>query len=128
MHITSRIFTVASAAVFFVLAACEQQPETIEGGPADPQAKELAKAKPVELPPSIVSSKPYRCKDNRLVYVDLMSDQKTAYLRTEKNGTPTTLTAPEAGKPYTADGYSLTGDSNKITLSAPGKGSQACVA
>ena len=107
-----------------MLAACEQEPETIV--PPDPQAEDLAKAKPVELPPSIASSHAYRCKDNSLVFVDFMSDQKTAYLRTERGGTPTTLTAPEAGQPYTAEGYSLTGGGEQIRLTRPGTGAQDC--
>lgn len=121
-----RFLSAASAAALLSLAACQPEPETINAGADDPQAAELAKAKPVELPPSIASSAAYRCKDNSLVYVDLMSDQKTANLRTEKDGPPTTLRAPEAGQPYTAEGYSLTGDAKQITLTAPGKGTQAC--
>lgn len=126
MHNMSRILYAASAAGLLCLAACEQEPETITAGPPDPQAAELAKAKPVALPPSIASSGAYRCKDNSLIYVDLMSDKKTAYLRSEKGGTPTILTAVEAGQPYTAEGYSLTGDAKQVTLTAPGKGTQAC--
>lgn len=126
MQNMSRILHTATAAALLSVAACEQEPETIDSGPADPQAAELAKAKPVELPPSIASSAAYRCKDNSLIYVDLMSDRKTAYLRSERGGTPTILTAPEAGQPYTAEGYSLTGDAKQVTLTAPGKGTQTC--
>lgn len=125
MQTLSRVLCAVSASALLCLAACEQEPETING-PPDPQAAELAKAKPVALPPSIASSGAYRCKDNSLIYVDLMSDRMTAYLRSEKGGTPTILTAVEAGQPYVAEGYSLTGDAKEVTITAPGKGTQAC--
>jgi len=83
---------------------------------------------PLVLPPSIVASKTYRCKDNSLAYVDYLNDGKTATVRDAPDATPTALTMAEAGKPYTAEGYSLTGtatDAN-VTLTRPGKGSQAC--
>ncbi len=117
----------AMSAAILTLAACGD-PETITADDNDPQAAELAKATPKQLPPSIVSSRAYRCKDNSLVYVDFMSDQKTAVFRATKNGSPTLLTAPEAGQAYVAEGYSLTGAGDQINLSRPGKGSQACKA
>ena len=52
---------------------------------------------------------------------------KQAVVKTAKDGTPTTLKAPNAGEPYVADGgWKLTGGPNTITLEAPGKGSQSC--
>ena len=83
---------------------------------------------PLVLPPSIVASKAYRCKDNSLAYVDYLSDGKTATVRDTRDGTPTALTMAEADKPYTAEGYSLTGSatSSSVTLTRPGKGSQSC--
>lgn len=128
MHPLYRIIAAASAAALLTLGACNQGPETITADPDDPQAAELAKAKPVQLPPSIASSHAYRCKDNSLVYVDFMSDQKTVHFRTNKEGTPVVLTSAEAGGPYTAEGYSLSGGAGRITLTAPGKGTQACTA
>jgi hypothetical protein len=45
------------------------------------------------------------------VFVDFMSDDKTAMVKTEKEGTATALQMAEPGKPYTAaGGYSLTGN------------------
>jgi hypothetical protein len=83
---------------------------------------------PLVLPPSIVASKTYRCKDNSLAYVDYLSDGKTATVRDKADATPTALTMAEAGKPFTAEGYSLTGSatSSSVTLTRPGKGSQSC--
>jgi len=83
---------------------------------------------PLVLPPSIVASKAYRCKDNSLAYVDYLSDGKTATVRDKPEATPTALTMAEPDKPYTAEGYSLTGTatSANVTLTRPGKGSQSC--
>ena len=92
---------------------------------------QLANAAPVELPPSIAASKIYRCKDNSIVYVDWLSDNKSANLRTEKNGTPTQLKAEEGAQALTAEGgYSLTGSAAaaSISLTRPGTGSQSCKA
>jgi hypothetical protein len=84
---------------------------------------------PIALPPSIVASKIYRCADNKVVYVDYLSDGKSANIRTEQGGTPTQVTAPEPGKPLTAaGGYSLTGGatSSTATIAVPGHASQTC--
>lgn len=106
------------------LAGCNQSDANINAD--DAQAN--ATAAPLELPPSIASSHAYRCKDNSLVYIDLMSDQKSAIFRAERNGPATPLMAPEAGQPYVAEGYELTatvGDKT-INLTRPGKGAQVC--
>jgi hypothetical protein len=122
-----RVFAAASVAAFLPLAACNQEPEVINAGPPDTQAKDLAAAAPVELPPSIVASRTYRCKDNSLVYIDFMSNMKANY-RTTKGGDPVPLIAPAEGQPYVADGYSISSNSTTINLTAPGKGSQSCKA
>lgn len=84
---------------------------------------------PVALPPSIVASKIYRCADNKVLYVDYLSDNKSANIRTDKDGTPTQVTAPDAGKEMTAaGGYSLTGtaDAKTAKIAIPGHPSQTC--
>ena len=116
----------APVAAFALLAACE--PTTVTGGgDNDPTANEIAAAPPIKLPPAMLASKTYRCKDNSIVYVDFFNDNMTANLRTVKNGAPTALTAPEAGKPYEGGGYTVTGTATgkSITLAGP-KGSQSC--
>ncbi|WOK35688.1 hypothetical protein [Sphingomonas sp. C3-2] len=119
----------AAGSALLALSACNTEPETIvAGGPRDDMAEELANAAPVELPPSVKESKTYRCKDNSLVFVDFLSDDKSANIRLEKNGTPTQVKAPEAGQPMVAEGYSLSGSGASVTLELPGKGSQACKA
>jgi hypothetical protein len=83
------------------------------------------------LPPSIVSSKIYRCADNQIVYVDWMSDNKSAHIRTDKGGTPTSVTAAEAGKPMAGPaGYSLEGSTGAASakIGVPGHPAQTCKA
>lgn len=119
-----------AAAGLSLLSACNKndEPEVV-GGPADPMAAQLANAGEVELPPSVKESLQYRCKDNSLLFVDFMSDDKTALLRTEKGGAPTKLTAAEPGKPFTAEGgYEVTGSGKQITANVAGKGALSCKA
>ena len=114
---TTLAFALTAAAA---LAGCNKGDQTNA-------AADAANAAPIELPPAIVASKIYRCKDNSVTYIDWLSDNKSANIRTEQNGTPVHVAAPEAGQPMVADGYSLTGTpTGAITLSRPGKGSQSC--
>ena len=122
-----KVLAAASIAAILSLAACNNEPETISANGYDPQAEDLAKAAPVELPPSIQTSRTYRCKDNSLFYADFYTNN-TAQVRIERTSAPTTLTAAEAGKPYTADGYSLSGNGESVSYTAPGKGTQNCKA
>lgn len=125
-HITC-IAAAASIAALLSLSACNEGNTITANEVQDPQAKELAKAPPVELPPSIVASRTYRCKDNSLLYAEFLSND-TVRVRNEKDGTPTVLTAEEGNPPYTAEGYSLSANATEVTYSAPGKGSQSCKA
>lgn len=114
----------------FLLAACDTQPTTIVagGGPNDPTANQIAAAPPVKLPPAMLASKSYRCKDNSLIYVDWFTDNLTGSLRLkDKSGTPINLTAPSAGAAYAGGGYELTGtaQAKAITLKKSGA-RQAC--
>jgi hypothetical protein len=120
------IFLLPAAALLALFACGEPEPEIINTNP-DPMAAELANRPPVELPPAIRSDKSYRCKDNSLVYVTFFQGNKQVNVRTEQDGTATTLRAPEAGQPYTAEGgWSLNGDDGGFTLEAPGKPSRTC--
>ena len=83
---TPLILTLAAAAA---LAGCNKDDHTIVAGPKqDPNPTNIAD---VQLPPSITASKIYRCKDNSVIYVDWLSDNKSANVRTEKNGAPTSV-------------------------------------
>ena len=114
------------------LAGCGKQDHTIvAGGPEPDDSANVAANGPVALPPSIVSSKIYRCADNKIVYVDWLSDNKSANIRTEKGGSPTSVAAPEAGKPMTGPaGYSIEGSTGAASakIGVPGHPAQTCKA
>jgi hypothetical protein len=119
---------IASLSLSALLAACGQ-PETITAGkPSDPDAAQVAAAAPVKLPPALLASKTYRCKDNSLAYVDFFNDGTSANIRSEKGGTPTALTAPAKGEAYAGGGYTVSGtaEAKTISITRPGKGAQDC--
>jgi hypothetical protein len=113
-----------------LLASCNTEPTTVTATENDPQAAEVAAAPPVKLPPAMLASKSYRCKDNTLVYVDWFNDSMTANVRTEKGGTPTALSAPAAGQPYVGGGYTVSGtaDAKTASITKPGGSAQTCEA
>jgi hypothetical protein len=126
---TPLILSLVAAAA---LAGCNKENHTIVAGgePAGDDLNAAANAD-VQLPPSIVASKIYRCADNAIVYVDYLSDNKSANIRTDKAGSPTQVTAAEAGKPMSAaGGYSLEGSatSGSAKIGIPGHPSQSCKA
>ena len=115
------------------LAACQQE-TIVAGEQPDPMKDELAKAAPVELPPAIAASKTYRCKDNSLVQIDWLADNKGAYVH-GADRTQTHVKPAEAveGQPASTDltaegGYVLKGSAtaSTVNLTLPGKGAQAC--
>jgi hypothetical protein len=120
------ILTLVAAAA---LAGCSKENHTIVAGPDGGQTNVAAGGR-VELPPSIAASKTYRCSDNKLVYVDWLSDNKTANVRTEENGTPTQVKAAEPGQPMTAPGFEITGSATapSVKIAVPGHASQSCKA
>jgi len=120
--------TLIAAASLTALSACGQSEPEVVGGPADPMAEKLANAGAVELPPAVKNSRTYRCKDNSLIFVDYLADDKTANIRTDKTGAPTKLVAAEVGKPFTADGFEVDGNGTAITATVPGKAAQSCKA
>ena len=81
------------------LAGCDR-PAHIPNASEQAAAEEAAAANAaanVVLPPSIVASKIYRCKDNSVVYIDWLSDNKTANIKSEQGGAATALTAATEG-------------------------------
>ena len=126
MHRT--LTAVAALAALLPLAACDKgEPEVVTSVAPDPNADQINASGPVTLPPSIKASVSFRCKDNSLVYVDFFDGETQANLRTEKGGTVTALKAESAGKPYTGDGYTVTGNPKKIDLAGPA-GTKSCSA
>jgi hypothetical protein len=78
-----------------------------------------------------VATRTYRCADNKLVYVEWLSDNKTANVRIEQGGIPTQVTAAEPGKPMTGPaGYSVSGtaSASSATIAVPGHSAQTCQA
>jgi len=73
------------------LAGCNKGDQT------DAAANAAVNEAPIELPPSIMASKIYRCKDNSVIYIDWLSDNKSANVRTEKNGAPTQVDTSAEG-------------------------------
>ena len=128
MHKTRLLLAAASCAALVTLASCNREPEIINAGPPDQQEEALKNAKPVTLPPSITASRTYRCKDNSLIQVDFMSDNKTAVLRAPRDAEPVLLNAPEAGQPFVGTDASVAGNGRTITAKVPGKGAQECKA
>ena len=129
----NRILPLLTLVAAAALAGCDGGDHTIvQKGPTDTMANELKAAPPVELPPSIAASKVYRCKDNSLVYIDWLEkngEPAGANFRSERTGPPTSLKpGADGAAPFTAEGYSLSGDkaASTITLERPGKGSQSC--
>ena len=126
---TPLLITLAAAAA---LAGCNKESHTIvAGGPPGDNLANVAANGPVALPPSITASKIYRCADNTVVYVDWLSDGKTANVRTEKGGNPTQVVAPDTGKPMTGPaGYSVEGSASASSakIAVPGHGVQTCKA
>lgn len=117
----------AAVAVLLSLAACNGKatPTEAENAAAAANAAEAAKP-PVEMPPSVKSTKTYRCDDNSVVSVELYVGDKQANLHPTEKGAPIMLRSAEAGQPMTAEGYSLEGTEKKITLTTPTKKSQTC--
>ena len=110
-------------ALLAALAGCEA--ETITGGrPADPRdSNQLANAVAnVQLPPSIVASRKYRCGDNSVVSIDWLSDGTTNSARvTPDGGAAVDLAQAEAGGDYTAEGATLKGDPQAASITFNGK-------
>jgi hypothetical protein len=117
---TSLLLAIVAAAA---LAGCSNQDQNVaaEENAADANAG-------VELPPSIAASKTYRCADNSVIQVDWLSDNKTANVRTEQNGAPTQVIAPEPGQPMTsASGLGLKGTvAGPVTVTLPGGATKSC--
>lgn len=119
----------APLALLAALAACNSSSDTATNTvETTAEGNAAAPAAPVELPPSLLASRTFRCKDNSLLYIDFYGGEKTADLRATKDGSVTKLTAPEAGQPLTGGGYSVSGTGTQVTITQPGKPSQSCKA
>jgi hypothetical protein len=131
-QVMTRNFLLITLAAAAALAGCNKENHTIvAGGPEPDNETNVAGNGPVALPPAVTASKIYRCADNKVVYVDWLSDNKTANVRTEQAGSPTPVSAAEPGKPMTAPGgYSVEGSASASSakIAVPGHPAQSCKA
>jgi uncharacterized lipoprotein YajG len=96
---TLTLFALAAAAA---LAGCNKEDHTIVAGPGADEPEANTVAANVVLPPAIVASKAYRCKDNSLTYVDWLNDN-TARVKKTKDEVGTTVTPADAASPLKGD-------------------------
>ena len=119
------------AAVPFSAALAQAVPAQ---DPMAPLPDAAQPAPPVELPPAIASSKTYRCKDNSLVQIDWLANDKGAYVHGEgQSQTHLKPAEPVEGEAASNDltaegGFVLKGNAtaSTVTLTLPGKPAQNC--
>ena len=122
---TPLLLTLVAAAA---LAGCHKHTIVEGGSPTDNDTNNVANAN-VQLPPSIIATKLYRCTDNSVVTVDYLSDNKTGNVRAGKDTTSVQVAAAEPGQAMTAPGgYSVEGSptSSSAKIAVPGHPSQTC--
>jgi len=132
MHKNAPLSSAAVAAILF-LSACSGSGSEQAAAPAPSNDAAMAEeapvsATPVVLPPALIASRTYRCKDNSLLYVDFFGDNITADLKTEKNGAATKLTAAEPNAALSGGGYTVSGNAEQVEITQPGKPAQSCKA
>jgi len=92
----TRTITILTLAAVAALAGCGKENHNIVAGGEPPDENAPAANAAVQLPPSIVSSKIYRCGDNKLIYVDWMSDNSARVKKTrDEVGVVVAPNAPE---------------------------------
>ena len=117
----TRTLTIIALAAIAGLSACDNSDHTIVGGPNldDPMANAVKNLDSVELPPSIVASNVYRCKDNSLVYIDWLSND-TARIKKDRGEIGTTLARGEDGS-LSAEGKTVSGTATDQTVTVNGQ-------
>jgi hypothetical protein len=119
----TRTFIIAPLIAAMALVGCDSG-ETIVLNPDGSEVNEAREqaVQNVTLPPAIVGSGKYRCKDNSLISVEWLSDGTTNTARvTPEGGTAVALTQAEAGGAYTAEGASLAAEPNAASVTYNGK-------
>ena len=120
----TRTLYIAPLLAAVALAGCDTGGNTVVLNPDGTEVNEAAEqaASNIQLPPAIVGSGKYRCKDNSLVSIDWLSDGTSNTARvTPEGGAGVALTQAEAGGAYTAEGASLTGEPNAATVTYNGQ-------
>jgi hypothetical protein len=108
---TPLLITLAAAAA---LAGCNENHTIVAGGPEEGNDTNVATNASIVLPPSISASKTYRCADNKLVYVDWMSDGSARVKKTRD----------EVGTAVTP-GTELKGDAKAASITYKGQSCKA---
>ncbi len=119
----------ATAVALLALTACQSNTSSTTTTNSTTENTTVA-TKTVELPPAIKAEASMRCHgDNSSIHVTFFEGDKQVSVQSPADAPPVLLKAPEAGKPYVADGgWQLTGDKKAISLTAPGKAAQSCTA
>jgi hypothetical protein len=124
---TTLLITLAAAAA---LAGCHKHTIVSDPNRPDELSNNTVANANVQLPPSIIATKLYRCADNSVVTIDYLSDNKSANVHVGKDSaTSTQVTTDTAGKPMTAaGGYSVEGSptASSAKIAVPGHPSQTC--
>lgn len=119
------MLTAAALAALLSLAACDSQPQKV-GRPDDPQAEALKNRPAVQLPASIQESRTYRCRDNSIVYVNVLTDG-TVNVRSVEDEPPSNVLRRQTPEgPFVGDGFSLSGTGPDVTFSSPDVPQQTC--
>jgi uncharacterized lipoprotein YajG len=118
------LLAAAASAAILSLQACDNSPQTVNT--YDPQAEALANAAPVELPPAITANQTYRCSDNSLFYVTFFNNNTATLRLGSRDAAATILNATDGAPPFTAEGYSLSGNGDNVRITAPGKNNLGC--
>lgn len=106
------------------LAGCDTGSNTVVLNPdgTEANAAQEEAVQNVQLPPAIVGSGKYRCKDNSLITVEWLSDGTVNTARvTPEGGEAVNLSQAEAGGAYTAEGASLSGEPNAQSVTYKGQ-------
>lgn len=115
---TGFIFALVAAAA---LAGCNREDHTIVAGPGAEDDNVVVNTD-IKLPPSIVASHKYRCRDNSVLAIDWLSDGTANSVRlTPQGGSTVTATQAEPDGAYTAEGVSLTGDPQATSVTYNGQ-------
>lgn len=120
----TRTLMIAPLMAAAALCGCDNGSNTVVLNPDGTEVNEAQEqaVQNVQLPPAIVDSDTFRCKDNSLVAVEWLSDGTTNTARvTPEGGTAVSLTQSEAGGPFTAEGASLTGEAKAETVTYNGQ-------
>jgi hypothetical protein len=131
MHKKASPSSAAAMAAILFLSACSgsgSEQSTTTSNDAAMAADAPVTNQPVVLPPALIASRTYRCKDNSLIYVDFFGDNVSADLKTEKTGAATKLTATAPNEPLSGGGYTVSGNGTEVNITQPGKSSQSCKA